>query len=316
MHSGWDLKPALLSKNVASKLIVAGVLALDDLKTPHGSGKGVVGGAGIYSSIASSLFTETALVAAIGYDFPVEFIDKIESKGIDIKSVRKLGYPTFHWSGEYKGDMAQAITHETDFQINEHYDWEIEKEHRKVRSLLLCNNDPNIQKRVLEQMDAEIIAMDTMNLWIDIAKETLDDVVSQVDILFINDAEAQLYSNSENLDEASQKLLGKGPRYIIIKKGEHGASLYTKDSVSHLPAFAVKKFVDPTGAGDSFAGATMGYLTNVKALDKDSLIVAMNYGAAVASITVEGFGTTRIMDLSKPEVEERFQKLSGGPGRI
>tara|TARA_B100001079_G_scaffold126428_1_gene108364 strand:- start:196 stop:930 length:735 start_codon:yes stop_codon:yes gene_type:complete len=212
---------------VASKLIVAGVLALDDLKTPHESGKGVVGGAGIYSSIASSLFTETALVAAIGYDFPADFIDKIESKGIDIKSVRKLEYPTFHWSGEYKGDMAQAITHETDFQINEHYDWEIEKEHRKTRSLLLCNNDPNIQRRVLEQMDAEIIAMDTMNLWIDIAKETLDDVVSQVDILFINDAEAQLYSNSENLDEAAQKLLSKGPQYIIIKKGEHGASLYT-----------------------------------------------------------------------------------------
>ena len=301
---------------MASKLIVAGVLALDDLKTPHGSGKVVVGGAGIYSSIASSLFTKTALVAAIGYDFPVDVIDKIEAKGIDIKSVKKLEYPTFHWSGEYKGDMAQAITHETDFQINEHYDWEIEKEHRKSRSLLLCNNDPNIQKRVLEQMDAEIIAMDTMNLWIEIDKETLDNVVLQVDILFINDAEAQLYSNSENLDKAAQKLLGKGPKYVIIKKGEHGASLYTEDSVSHLAAFAVKNFVDPTGAGDSFAGATMGYLANVETVNKDNLIVAMNYGAAVASITVEGFGTTRIMDLSKPEVEERFQKLSGGPGRI
>ena len=289
---------------------------MDDLKTPHESGKGVVGGAGIYSSIASSLFTETALVAAIGYDFPVDFIDRIEAKGIDIKSVRKLEYPTFHWSGEYKGDMAQAITHETDFQINEHYDWEIEKEHRKGRVLLLCNNDPNIQKRVLEQMDAEIIAMDTMNLWIDIAKETLDNVVSQVGILFINDAEAQLYSNSENLNEAAQKLLGKGPRYVIIKKGEHGASLYTEDTVSHLTAFNVEKFVDPTGAGDSFAGATMGYLANVETVNKDSIIVAMNYGAAVASITVEGLGTNRIMDLSKPEVEERFQKLSGGPGRI
>ena len=289
---------------------------MDDLKTPNESGKGLVGGAGIYSSIASSLFTETALVAAIGYDFPVDFIDKIEAKGIDIKSVRKLEYPTFHWSGEYKGDMAQAITHDTDFQINEHYDWEIEKAHRKARSLLLCNNDPNIQTRVLKQMDAEIIAMDTMNLWIDIAKETLDNVVSQVDILFINDAEAQLYSNSENLDEAAQRLLGKGHRYIIIKKGAHGASLYAEDSVSHLPAFAVNKFVDPTGAGDSFAGATMGYLTNVGALNKDNLIVAMNYGAAVASITVEGFSATKIMDLSKPEVEERFQKLNGGPGRI
>ena len=301
---------------MASKLIVAGVLALDDLKTPHGSDKDVVGGAGIYSSVASSLFTETALIAAIGYDFPVDCITQMKSKGIDIRSVKKLDYPTFHWSGEYKGNMAQAITHKTDFQINEHYDWGIEKVHHKVKSLLLCNNDPKIQKIVLEQIDAKIIAMDTMNLWIDTEKETLDKVVAQIDILFINDAEAQLYSNLRNLNEAARKLLDSGPRYVIIKKGKDGASLYTKDSVSHLPAFAVKKFVDPTGAGDSFAGATMGYLTKIKALDKDCLIVAMNYGAAVASVTVEGFGTTSIMNLSKQEVEERFQKLRGGPGRI
>ncbi|MCS5650264.1 MAG: PfkB family carbohydrate kinase [Dehalococcoidia bacterium] len=301
---------------MTSKLIVAGVLALDDLKTPHENGKGIVGGAGIYSSVASSIFTETALVAAIGYDFPIDFINKIEAKGIDIQSVKKLKYPTFHWSGEYKGNMSQAITHETDFQINEHYDWGIENELLKAKSLLLCNNDPNIQRRVLEQMDAEIIAMDTMNLWIRIEKETLDNVVSQVDILFINDVEAQLYSNFKNLDDAARKLLGMGPRYVIIKKGEHGSSLYTRNSVSHLPAFAVKRFVDPTGAGDSFAGATMGYLTKVEALNKDSLIVAMNYGAAVASITVEGFGTTSIMNITKQEIESRFQKLSGGPGRI
>ncbi|MEC8875013.1 MAG: PfkB family carbohydrate kinase [Candidatus Thermoplasmatota archaeon] len=305
-----------MSKNVIPKLIVAGVLALDDLKTPYESGKRVAGGAGIYSSVASSIFSRTALVAAIGYDFPVALLNKIEAKGIDIQSVTKLEYPTFHWSGEYKGDMAQAITHDTNFEINGHYDWKIAKEHREVKTLLLCNNDPNIQEKVLRQMDAEIVAMDTMNLWIDTEREILDDVVSKVDILFINDAEAQLYSNYENLDEASKKLLRMGPKYVIIKKGEQGASLYTKNSVSHLPAFVVKEFVDPTGAGDSFAGATMGYLANLEILDKENLIVAMNYGAAVASITVEGFGTTGIMNLSKPEVEERFQKLSGGPGRI
>ena len=289
---------------------------MDDLKTPHESGKGVAGGAGIYSSIASSIFSRTALVAAIGYDFPVALLDKIEAKGIDIQSVTKLEYPTFHWSGEYKDDMAQAITHDTNFEINGHYDWEIAKEHRKTKTLLLCNNDPNIQKKVLRQMDAEIIAMDTMNLWIGCERKTLDNVVSEVDILFINDAEAQLYSNSENLDEASEKLLRMGPEYVIIKKGKHGASLYTKNSVSHLSAFAVKKFVDPTGAGDSFAGAAMGYLANLETLDKENLIVAMNYGASVASITVEGFGTTTIMNLTKQEVVERFQKLNGGPGRI
>ena len=301
---------------MASKLIVAGVLALDDLKTPHESGKGVVGGAGIYSSVASSLFTETALVAAIGYDFPVDFINKIESKGIDIKSVRKLEYPTFHWSGEYKGDMSQAITHETDFRINDYYDWEINSEQRKTDFLLLCNNDPAIQLRILEQVEAKLIAMDTMNLWIDIAKEKLESVVSQVDLLFINDAEAQQYSETQDLEKAALILLNKGPKYVVIKKGEKGASLYSNNFTKKILAFQVDNFVDPTGAGDSFAGAAMGYLANLDSLNIENLTDAMSYGAAVASITVEGFGTESIMDVTKSEINRRFNVLNGGPGRI
>ncbi len=298
------------------KLVVAGVLALDNLKTPHGEGKRIVGGAGIYSSVAASVFAKTSLVAAIGNDFPVKFVDEIKSRDINVQSVKELDYPTFHWSGEYKGNMSQAITHETDFQINEHYDWEVAKKHRKSRALLLCNNDPSIQIKVLNQMDAEIIAMDTMNLWIDMERKKLDEIVSRIDILFINDAEAQLYSGLENLDDAARALLEKGPKYVILKKGEKGASLYTKESSEHRTAFLVENFVDPTGAGDSFAGAAMGYLTNADEINVENIVTAMDYGAAVASVTVEGLGTSAIMQITKAEVKRRFQKVSGGPGRI
>ncbi len=300
---------------MASRILVAGVLALDNLKTPKRSEKRIVGGAGVYSSISSSIFVDTALVAAIGNDFPKDILEKIEGHGIDISSVSELDYPTFHWSGEYKGDMSQAITHETDFRINEHYNWEIEKQHREPSVLLLCNNDPNIQLRILEQVKAKTIAMDTMNLWIDIATEKLDLVVSQVNILFINDAEAQQYTKCNDLGEAATKLLAKGPEYVIIKRGEHGASLYSNGMTKHLPAFRVDDFVDPTGAGDSFAGAAMGYLAG-KNIDYENLLIAMNYGAAVASVTVEGFGTESIMTITKAEIDTRFRKLVGGPGRI
>ena len=187
--------------------------------------------------------------------------------------------------------------------------------HKKSKVLLLCNNVPNIQKKVLEQTQSELIAMDTMNLWINIESKMLDYVVSKVNILFINDAEAKLYSKEEELDKAAETLLKKGPEFVIIKKGEHGASLYTNEITKHLSAFKIKKFVDPTGAGDSFAGAAMGYLSN-KEVDEESLATAMSYGAAVASVTVEGFGTERIMTITKTEIEERFRQLVGGPGRI
>ena len=300
---------------MASSIVVAGVLALDNLKTPKRSEEKIGGGAGIYSSISSSIFADTALVAAIGNDFPDRILDKIKTHGIDIESVKELDYPTFHWSGEYKGDMSQAITHKTDFRINEHYNWEVEEQHKQPDVLLLCNNDPGIQLTLLEQVKARVIAMDTMNLWIDIAKEKLDSVVSQVNILFINDAEAQQYSNVEDLDKAALKLLEMGPEFVIIKKGEHGASLYSKDVTEHLPAFRVDNFVDPTGAGDSFAGATMGYLAN-NDINTENLVTAMNYGAAVASVTVEGFGTESIMAITKSEIDTRFRILIGGPGRI
>ena len=309
-------KASPLQEIVDSKLIVAGVLALDDLKTPKRSEKRIVGGAGVYSSVASSFFTKTALVAAIGNDFPNNIITILEEKKINLDCVKKLDYPTFHWSGEYVGDMAQAITHETDFQINDHYNWEVNDSYKKTNFTLLCNNDPIIQNKVLRQLKSKIVAADTMNLWINIQNEELDKVVSEIQLLFLNDAEAQMYSQEDNLDSAAQQLLGKGPEYVIIKRGKKGAILYDNNTKKVIPSYGISDFVDPTGAGDTFAGAAMGYLAEKGKYNYDSLVKAMYYGSAAASITVEGFGTESIMNATSADVAKRFSKLVGGPGRI
>ena len=301
---------------MSSKLIVAGVLALDDLKTPKRCEKKIVGGAGVYSSISSSFFTKTTLIAAIGNDFPSQIVEKLERKEINLDCVKTLNYPTFHWSGEYVGDMSQAITHETNFQINDHYDWEVNEDCRKIDFTLLCNNDPNIQDKVLKQTKSKVIALDTMNLWIDIQKDKLDEVVANIQILFLNDAEAQMYSQENNLDIAAQILLRKGPEYVIIKRGNKGATLYDQKIKKDIPCYKIDNFVDPTGAGDTFAGAAMGYLAKTGKYDYKTLVRAMYYGSAAASITVEGFGTEAIMNATAEDVTKRFTKLLGGPGRI
>ena len=301
---------------MSSKLIVAGVLALDDLKTPKRCEKKIVGGAGVYSSISSSFFTKTTLIAAIGNDFPSQIVEKLERKEINLDCVKTLNYPTFHWSGEYVGDMSQAITHETNFQINDHYDWEVNEDCRKIDFTLLCNNDPNIQDKVLKQTKSKVIALDTMNLWIEIQKDKLDEVVANIQILFLNDAEAQMYSQENNLDIAAQALLRKGPEYVIIKRGNKGATLYDQKIKKDIPCYKIDNFVDPTGAGDTFAGAAMGYLAKTGKYDYKTLVRAMYYGSAAASITVEGFGTEAIMNATAEDVTKRFTELLGGPGRI
>ena len=212
--------------------------------------------------------------------------------------------------------MSQAITHETNFQINDHYDWEVNEDCRKIDFTLLCNNDPNIQDKVLKQTKSKVIALDTMNLWIEIQKDKLDEVVANIQILFLNDAEAQMYSQENNLDIAAQILLRKGPEYVIIKRGNKGATLYDQKIKKDIPCYKIDNFVDPTGAGDTFAGAAMGYLAKTGKYDYKTLVRAMYYGSAAASITVEGFGTEAIMNATAEDVTKRFTKLIGGPGRI
>ncbi len=290
------------------KLLVGGILALDDLKTPHASGEAIVGGAGIYSSIAASFFTRPGLVGPAGIDFPPHTLAALRERGIALDGVPRLAERSFHWSGEYHGDMAQAITHQTRVEILEAFNWSVPAEWRQPTGLLLCNNDPSIQLRLLEQVQAGWVAADSMNLWIEIQRAALEQVVAQTDLLFLNDAEALAFTGAASLDAAGAALLAAGPRFVVIKRGAKGATLFHANGNARIPAHPARQFIDPTGAGDTFAGATCGWLAE-RAFDAETLVEALHHGAALASATVEGLGTTALLALTAEEAARRRAAL-------
>ena len=290
------------------KLLVGGILALDDLKTPHASGKAIVGGAGIYSSVAASFFTQPGLVGPAGIDFPPHTLAALRERGIALDGVPRLAERSFHWSGEYRGDMEQAITHQTRVEILEAFNWGVPAEWRQPTGLLLCNNDPSIQLRLLEQVQAGWVAADSMNLWIEIQRAALEQVVAQTDLLFLNDAEALAFTGAASLDAAGAALLAAGPRFVVIKRGAKGATLFHADGDARIPAHPARQFIDPTGAGDTFAGAACGWLAE-RAFDAETLVEALHHGAALASATVEGLGTTALLALTAEEAARRRAAL-------
>jgi sugar/nucleoside kinase (ribokinase family) len=290
------------------KLLVGGILALDNLKTPHASGDCIVGGAGVYASIAASCFTQPGLVGPAGSDFPEAVLDVLRDCGVALDGVPRLRERSFHWSGEYEGDMAQAVTHETRVEILTAFDWDVPHEWCRPAALLLCNNDPSIQLRLLEQVQAGWVATDSMNLWIETQHTALERVVAQTDLLFLNDAEALAYSGAETLDAAGAALLTTGPRFVVIKRGAEGATLFHTSGNDAIPAHPAAQFIDPTGAGDTFAGAACGWLAE-RELDAENLIEALHHGAALASATVEGIGTTTLLALTTEEAKRRRAAL-------
>ncbi|PXF18175.1 MAG: sugar kinase [Methanobacteriota archaeon] len=290
------------------KLLVGGILALDDLKTPYASGKAIVGGAGIYSSVAASFFTQPGLVGPAGIDFPPHTLAALRERGIALDGVPRLAERSFHWSGEYRGDMEQAITHQTRVEILEAFNWGVPAEWRQPTGLLLCNNDPSIQLRLLEQVQAGWVAADSMNLWIEIQRAALEQVVAQTDLLFLNDAEALAFTGAASLDAAGAALLAAGPRFVVIKRGAKGATLFHANGNARIPAHPARQFIDPTGAGDTFAGAACGWLAE-RAFDAETLVEALHHGAALASATVEGLGTSALLALSAEEAARRRAAL-------
>ena len=290
------------------KLLVGGILALDNLKTPHASGECIVGGAGVYASIAASCFTQPGLVGPAGSDFPEAVLDVLRDCGVALDGVPRLRERSFHWSGEYEGDMAQAVTHETRVEILTAFDWDVPHEWCRPAALLLCNNDPSIQLRLLEQVQAGWVATDSMNLWIETQHTALERVVAQTDLLFLNDAEALAYTDADTLEAAGAMLLTAGPRFVVIKRGAEGATLFHTSGSNAIPAHPATQFIDPTGAGDTFAGAACGWLAE-RELDAENLIEALHHGAALASATVEGIGTTTLLALTAEEAKRRRAAL-------
>ncbi len=291
------------------RVLIAGVLALDDLKTPEREGKNLVGGAGIYSSLSSCIFTNTSLVGAVGTDFPFEVLERMKERGIDMENVKIIDTSSFHWSGEYIGNMEEAITHHTETEILEKFDWKIKNENRNPKALLLCNSEPKTQLRVLQQVNTEITAADTMNLWIKTTKKELDKVVSQVRIMYINEMESLEYTKEKEYKLAAKRILEMGPEYVVIKRGANGSDIFSNDEYGHIPAVKIEQFVDPTGAGDSFAGASISWLAEQKEINFSSVKKSLEYGTAVASFTVEGMGPEKMWKMNKKDIEKRVDMI-------
>ncbi len=291
-----------------NRVLIVGSVGLDAVSTPHGSVDRVLGGAASYSSVAASFFAPVSMVGVVGRDFQRENIELFESRGIDISALEVREGETFFWAGEYGEDPNQAITHATDLNVFADFRPVLPQPHREHPYVFLANIDPELQLEVLDQMESpEFVAADTMNFWITGKKDELIQVLKRVTLALMNDAEARMLTGRKLLIEAAEDVLALGPRYVAIKKGEHGALLFSRDSLFSAPSYPIRQIVDPTGAGDSFAGALVGYLASTGDAAEPNMRKAIVYGSTVASFDVEDFSLRRLAALSREQIEERYR---------
>ena len=294
-------------------LLVVGTVAFDAIETPFGKTDKIIGGAATYASLSASYFTKDInLVSVVGDDFPAATIQQLNDHGIDTGGLQILeGQKSFFWSGRYHNDMNTRDTLATELNVLMSFDPVIPESYQDCEFLMLGNLMPAIQMQVLERMAErpKLIVMDTMNFWMETAMDDLMKVIAMVDVLTINDAEARQLSGEYSLVKAAQKILKMGPKYLIIKKGEHGALLFNNEQVFFAPALPLEDVFDPTGAGDTFAGGFIGYLARTKDISFENMKRGIIFGSAMASFCVEKFGTERIIDLEQDEVEERVQEF-------
>lgn len=294
-------------------LLTVGTVAFDTIETPLGKAERIVGGAATFISLAASYFTQPVhLVSVIGDDFPQEELNYMESKGINLEGLQKKeGERSFFWEGRYHDNMNARDTLDTQLNVLADFDPVLPAAYRQAKFLMLGNLTPSVQQRVLDQLDERprLVAMDTMNFWMDTALETLHEVIKQIDVLLINDEEARQLSGEYSLVKASEYILARGPKYLVIKKGEHGALLFYGDQVFFAPALPLAEVFDPTGAGDTFAGGFMGYLTQTGDLSFENMKRAVIFGSAMASFCVEKFGIERLKGLSDIDIKNRVQKF-------
>ncbi len=298
-------------------LLVVGSVAFDAIETPFGKTDKIVGGAASYIALCSSYFTKSVnLVAVVGDDFPNEFISHLNNNGVNTDGLQvKAGEKSFFWSGKYHNDMNSRDTLVTELNVLADFDPIIPASYQNCEYLMLGNLTPKIQQTVIERLTnrPKLIVMDTMNFWMEIAMDDLKETLKMVDVLTINDEEARQLSGEYSLVKAAAKIQTMGPKYLIIKKGEHGALLFHGKDMFYAPALPLEEVFDPTGAGDTFAGGFIGYLAKTGDLSFDNMKNAVIYGSAMASFCVERFGTERLVDLSEAELNARiaeFKKLS------
>jgi len=294
-------------------LLTVGSVAFDAIETPFGKTDKIIGGAGTYIALSASFYEQNQkIVSVVGDDFPKEMLETLAAKGVDLEGLQiKQGEKTFFWSGRYHNDMNSRDTLVTELNVLENFDPIIPESYQGVDYLILGNLSPQVQRTVIERLAKrpKLIAMDTMNFWMDIAMDELKKTIKLVDILIINDEEARQLSGEYSLAKASKVIRAMGPKYLIIKKGEHGALLLNEDKVFFAPALPLEEVFDPTGAGDTFAGGFIGYLASTDDISFDNMKRAIINGSAMASFCVEKFGTEKLLSITKQDVEDRIEQF-------
>ena len=293
-----------------SKLVIVGTVAFDAIETPFGKTDKILGGAATFIGLAASQFDiDGAIVSVVGGDFPKEYIDMLKDRGLDISSLEVVeNGKTFFWSGKYHNDMNTRDTLATELNVLADFKPVVPESYKDAKVVMLGNLHPLVQLGVIEQMNVkpDIVILDTMNFWMDSALDDLMKVISKVDVITINDEEARQLTGEYSLVVAAKKIMIMGPEFVVIKKGEHGALLFFEDEIFYAPALPLKEVFDPTGAGDTFAGGFAGYLVKTGDYSFENLKKAVIYGSALASFSVEKFGTERMTNLKKEELYERI----------
>ena len=295
-------------------IVVVGSVAFDSLKTPYGTRDKILGGAATHFSLAASYFTDVRVVAIVGEDFTVEEEAVMTRRGVDTRGIQHADGKTFFWAGEYGENVNEAKTLDTQLNVFERFDPQIPADYMDSEYLFLANIHPTLQVKVRDSMPrVKLVGGDTMNLWINIERENLGEMLKRVDVLLINDGEAKMLSGDGSLPRAAHKVLELGPKALVIKHGEYGATIFFRDGEFagghhpfRAPALPLDEVRDPTGAGDSFAGGFMGYIASQGEVTRRVLKHAMFYGSVMGSFAVERFGTERMQSLTREEIEERF----------
>jgi len=293
----------------SKKILAVGSVALDTVKTPFGSVRRALGGSAVYFSASARFFAPVSIVGVVGEDFPKKHLDLLEKLGVGTQEIQKVpGGKTFHWEGAYSYDLNNPKTLKTELNVFESFRPQLSPESQKSRFVFLANIDPEIQQEVLRQVKRpELVACDTMNYWIENKRKNLFQLLAKTDIFLCNDAEARELSGEFNLLQAARAIAERGPKLLVIKKGEHGVLCFSKNFIFSTPAYLLEKIFDPTGAGDTFAGGFLGYLTCSPKLNPNVIRRAVIYGSVLASYNVESFSLERIATLRYADIERRVR---------
>lgn len=296
--------------STASPVLVVGSVALDSVETPFGKAEDVLGGSGTYFSSSASHFAPVQLVGVVGDDYPVDLLKPLADRGVDLAGLEQVSGSSFRWRGRYRHDLNSAETLETHLGVFSNFRPIIPEQFRKAPFVFLANIDPRLQLQVLEQVETpRLVACDTMNFWIESRRPELIELLGHVDLITLNDGEARQLTEHTNLVQAARWILDKGPKHVLIKKGEHGAFMFTRDSVFFAPAYPLESVFDPTGAGDSFAGGFIGSLAASGDLSDASMRRAVVVGSAMGSFAVEKFSNGRLLEITRADIDARVQEF-------